>query len=109
MDINKNNTYEIPLEGVESEHCALIIDKGLSKIEGIINHKVELNNNKAIITTLPNNEILAKAIKEIQDLGYGVSSMKKNLSVSNMTCASCASSVQSILENQEGVTFLASH
>lgn len=103
MDTNKINTYEIPLEGVESEHCALIIDKGLSKIEGIINHKVELNNNKAIITTLPNNEILGKAIKEIQDLGYGVSSMKKNLSVSNMTCASCASSVQSILENQEGV------
>lgn len=26
--------YNIPLVGVESEHCALIVDKGLGKIEG---------------------------------------------------------------------------
>lgn len=103
MDKNKNITLEIPLEGVESEHCALIIDKGLSKVDGVLSHKVELNNNKAVITSSPDNSILTNAVKEIRDLGYDVTTVKKNLSVSNMTCASCASSVQSILENQEGV------
>lgn len=103
MDKNKNITLEIPLEGVESEHCALIIDKGLSKVEGVLSHKVELNNNKAVISSSPDNSILTHAVKEIRDLGYDVTTVKKNLSVSNMTCASCASSVQSILENQKGV------
>ncbi|MBA4853439.1 heavy metal translocating P-type ATPase [Emticicia sp. BO119] len=103
MDKNKNITLEIPLEGVESEHCALIVDKGLSKVQGVLSHKVELNNNKAVITSSPDNSILTNAVKEIRDLGYDVTTVKKNLAVSNMTCASCASSVQSILENQEGV------
>lgn len=103
MDTNKNITFDIPLEGVESEHCALIIDKGLSNVTGVLSHKVELNNNKAVITSLPNNETLIKSVKTIRDLGYEVTTFKKNFSVSNMTCASCASSVQSILENQNGV------
>lgn len=103
MDTNKNITLDIPLEGVESEHCALIIDKGLSNVAGVLSHKVELNNNKAVITSLPNNETLIKSVKTIRDLGYDVTTFKKNFSVSNMTCASCASSVQSILENQTGV------
>ncbi|MFN3849856.1 MAG: heavy metal translocating P-type ATPase [Spirosomataceae bacterium] len=103
METNKNITLDIPLEGVESEHCALIIDKGLGNVSGVLSHKVELNNNKAVISSLPNNETLIKSVKTIRDLGYGVTTFKKNFSVLNMTCASCASSVQSILENQTGV------
>ena len=30
----------LPLEDVQSEHCALIVDKGLSQIKGIGSHKV---------------------------------------------------------------------
>ena len=40
-------TVNIPLLGVDSEHCALIVDKGLDKVEGISSHKVELNYNRA--------------------------------------------------------------
>ena len=31
------NEFRIPLEGVESEHCALIVDNGLAKLR-ILNH-----------------------------------------------------------------------
>src|SRR3982750_4157906 len=92
----------IPLEGVESEHCALIVDKGLSKVEGIKTHKVELNNHRALISTDDAAEVLPKAVKAIRDLGYDVDTVKKNFPVLNMTCASCASSSQSILESQIG-------
>lgn len=51
MDTTKE-LLELPLSGVESEHCALIVDKGLAKVPGITSHKVELNNHKAIITTI---------------------------------------------------------
>lgn len=35
------NSYEIllPLEGVENEHCALIVDNGIAKIKGIESHR----------------------------------------------------------------------
>src|SRR5437764_1018323 len=100
---NKDDAVAIPLEGVESEHCALIVDKGLSKVGGIKTHKVELNNRRAVISTVDAAEVLPKAVKAIRDLGYDVDTVKKNFPVLNMSCASCASSSQSILESQPGV------
>ena len=96
-------TINLPLAGVESEHCALIVDKGLSKVEGIKTHKVELNNNRAVITSDDEPETISKAVKAIRDLGYDVDTVKKTFPVLNMSCASCASSSQSILENTPGV------
>src|SRR3954466_14785060 len=101
---NKDDSaVAIPLEGVESEHCALIVDKGLSKVEGIKTHKVELNNHRAIISTDDAAEVLPKAVKAIRDLGYDVDTVKKNFPVLNMSCASCAISSQTMVENQPGV------
>ncbi|MDQ2752484.1 MAG: heavy metal translocating P-type ATPase [Bacteroidota bacterium] len=106
--VNNNETaIYLPLEGVESEHCALIVDKGLSKIEGITAHKVELNNNRAVINTNGDLEVVPNAVKAIRDLGYDVDTVKKNFPVLNMSCASCASSSQSILEHQPGVVNVA--
>lgn len=103
MATNSNNTINLPLEGMDSEHCALIIDKGLSKVQGIKTHKVELNNNRAVIDTDDTTETLKKAVAAIRDLGYDVTTVKKNFPVLNMTCASCAVSSESILKNQAGV------
>jgi len=104
---NENHTIDLPLEGVESEHCALIVDKGLSKVQGISSHKVELNNNRAVITTDDELETVPKAVKAIRDLGYDVNTVKKTFPVLNMSCASCASSSQSALENTPGVVNVA--
>ncbi len=98
-----NNTVNLPLEGMDSEHCALIIDKGLSKVQGVLSHKVELNNRRAIITTNDDAKVVPDAVKAIRDLGYDVDTVKKTFPVLNMSCASCASSSQSILENTPGV------
>lgn len=97
-----NDIIYLPLEGVDSEHCALIVDKGLAEIDGIDSHKVELNNRRAVLT-LSDNEVLPKAVKTVQDLGYGVTTVKKSFPVLGMSCASCASSAQSILEHEPGV------
>lgn len=101
--IENSHTINLPLSGVESEHCALIIDKGLGRVEGITSHKVELNNNRAVITADNGLQVVPKAVKVIRDLGYDVDTVKKNFPVLNMSCASCASSSQSILENTPGV------
>ncbi|WP_299006592.1 heavy metal translocating P-type ATPase [uncultured Tenacibaculum sp.] len=98
---NKDIIY-LPLEGVESEHCALIVEKGLAQVEGIETHKVELNNQRAAIT-VANEEVLANAVTAIKDLGYGVTTVKKVFPVLGMTCASCAGSAESIVSYEPGV------
>ncbi|HEY9342582.1 MAG TPA: heavy metal translocating P-type ATPase [Hanamia sp.] len=101
--MKENNTIDLPLSGVESEHCALIVDKGLSKVPGISSHKVELNNKRAVINTNGGIEVLPNAVKAIRGLGYDVDTVKKSFPVLNMSCASCAASSQSTLENIPGV------
>lgn len=101
MATNKNE-IQIPLEGVESEHCALIVDNGIAKLKGVVSHRVELNNRRAVIQT-NNQETVSEAVKTIRDLGYGVTTVKKSFPVLQMTCASCALSVESMLKSQTGV------
>ncbi len=103
MEKSNNNSIYLPLENVESEHCALIVDKGLSKVEGISSHKIELNNNRVFIEGKNISELIPKAVKKIRDLGYNVVTVKKSFPVLNMTCASCANSTQEILGMQPGV------
>jgi Cu2+-exporting ATPase len=103
MATNKRiETVYIPLEDVESEHCALIVEKGLAQVKGVESHKVELNNNRAAIT-VNDNETLGKAVAAIKDLGYGVPTIKNTFPVLGMTCASCAGSTESIVMYEPGV------
>lgn len=102
MATNNNQTIYLPLEDVESEHCALIVDKGLAKVNGIENHKVELNNRRAAIT-VNKPDAITNAVKAIKDLGYGVTTLNKSFPVLGMTCASCAISAESIVKSADGV------
>ena len=46
-----NNKSSTQLESVENEHCALIVNNGLAKLNGVESLRVELNNKEAIIET----------------------------------------------------------
>lgn len=92
----------LPLEDVDSEHCALIVEKGLAKVKGIKSHKVELNNRRAAIT-VKDEEVVSEAIKVVKDLGYGVTTVKVTFPVLEMTCASCAGSAENVIKFQPGV------
>ena len=101
MDTTEN-VIELPLSGVESEHCALIVDKGLAKLPGITSHKVELNNHKAIITA-KDGDVIPLAVNAIRGLGYDVDTVKQSFPVTGMSCASCAASTETIVAAQPGV------
>lgn len=97
-------SINIPLIDVESEHCALIVDKGIAQIDGVKQHKVELNNKQAVIEIDPGKtDVLANTVAKIRDLGYDVETVKNTFPVSGMTCASCAINVEAILKPLPGI------
>lgn len=102
MNTTDSNTISLPLAGVDSEHCALIIDKGLARVAGITTHRVELNNHKAIIT-VKDRDAIPQAVNAIRDLGYNVQTVKQSFPVTGMSCASCAVSTETIIKGQAGV------
>lgn len=99
--LNKKTIF-LPLENVESEHCALIVEKGLAQVKGVENQKVELNNKRAEIT-VSDTQVIFDAVKAIKDLGYGVTTVKADFPVLQMTCASCAVNTENIVKATEGV------
>lgn len=100
-DGTKKQIY-LPLENVDSEHCALIVDKGLAGVEGVESHKVELNNRQAIIS-VANTNVVPQAVKAVKDLGYGVTTLKNTYPVLDMSCASCAVSAETVVSNLPGI------
>lgn len=102
MATEKNQIHYIPLEGVDNEHCARIVENGLARVAGITNQKVETNNRRVAVN-INDSEAILKAITTNKDLGYGVASIKKSFPVLGMTCASCALSAESIVKHQLGV------
>ncbi|MGG7036054.1 MAG: heavy metal translocating P-type ATPase [Flavobacterium sp.] len=103
MKTESSNRLFIPLENMDSEHCALIVDKGLQSIPEIKKHKVEINNQRAVIESDNPQRAIVEAVKKIRDLGYEVPVVKKNVPVLQMSCASCAVNVETIIQSQTGV------
>src|ERR1017187_10032352 len=103
MANQEQDTIYLPLENMESEHCAMIIDNGLDKIPGISSHHVEFNNSRVSISSDDLKDEIPVAISAIRDLGYNVPTIKKTIPVINLSCASCAVNVQNILSTQAGV------
>lgn len=99
---NNRETVYIPIEDLDSEHCALIVEKGLAKVDGVESQKVEINNHRAAIT-VKDTETVGKAVAAIKELGYGVPTIKNSFPVLGMTCASCAGSAESIVKYEPGV------
>lgn len=92
----------LPLQGVESEHGAQIIEKALRQINGIVKARVEVNNSRALVE-IDDTETLNEVIKTIRGLGYQVITLKKTFPVLGMSCASCAASAESMAKHSEGV------
>ncbi|MEI6409003.1 MAG: HAD-IC family P-type ATPase, partial [Bacteroidota bacterium] len=97
-------TYTIPVLGLESEHGAQIVDKGLNKLKGVGAHHVDLNNAVAVLESqTAKQDLLQQAVKTIRDLGYEVGTVQKQFPITDMSCAACAVSVETTLQQQPGV------
>lgn len=101
--MSTDNSIYIPLERVDSEHCAIIVDKGLGEIKEIETHSIEVNNKRAKISSKDLDEAIPLAVQKIRDLGYDVPTVTKRFPVLNLSCTACASSSQNIMKLQEGV------
>jgi len=94
---------QLPVENMDSEHCALIVDKALGTVPEVSEHHVELNNHRAVITSNKPVEAVRHTVQTIRDNGYEVPTVKRTMPVVNMSCASCVASVESMLLAQPGV------
>lgn len=83
--------------------CATRIEKNLSKVEGVKQASINLASEKAKVTFDPNRVSVDQLIEQVKKTGYDVRKETATLTISGMTCASCATRIEKGLKKVEGV------
>ncbi|MCQ6563831.1 heavy metal translocating P-type ATPase [Paenibacillus mendelii] len=109
MEANETTTNEskqttLQLTGMTCAACANRIEKGLSKLEGVVNANVNFALEKASVTYDPaivNRDRMEETVKK---LGYGTAKETVDFTLEGMTCAACANRIEKGLNKLPGVT-----
>lgn len=99
----KYKKIELPILGMTCASCVARLEKGLSKLNGIIEAKVNLAAERATIIFNPTQINPLAIVNSIKDLGYEVPVEKISLPIRGMSCASCVSRVERALSQLQGV------
>jgi Cu+-exporting ATPase len=94
---------ELPITGMSCASCVAKIEKGLSKMSGIVDAKVNFATEKATIAFDPSRVHVGDFVATVKDLGYEAGMDKVTLPIHGMSCASCVKKVEGALNGLEGV------
>ncbi|MCO5286110.1 MAG: heavy metal translocating P-type ATPase [Chitinophagaceae bacterium] len=94
---------EIPVVGVRNRQDADRLLKRLTAEPEVVAPRLENNGEKVVIDTGFTIDSFQHTVKAIREEGFDFQTEKEKFPVLNMSCASCAVSVQSTLENVPGV------
>lgn len=93
----------LQISGMTCAACALRIEKGLNKLEGVETASVNLALEKSAIKYNPEKLKVEDIEKKIRDLGYDVVTEKSEFDITGMTCAACSTRIEKGLNKLEGV------
>ncbi|ALC81936.1 MULTISPECIES: heavy metal translocating P-type ATPase [Bacillus] len=101
MSDKKETTLQIA--GMTCAACAVRIEKGLKKIDGVEDANVNFALEKSKVTFDPSKTNVHQFNEKVQSLGYKVMSEKVEFDISGMTCAACANKIEKRLNKLNGV------
>ncbi|MEJ9230335.1 heavy metal translocating P-type ATPase [Peribacillus butanolivorans] len=101
MSDKKETTLQIA--GMTCAACAVRIEKGLKKIDGVEDASVNFALEKSKVTFDPSKANVNQFKEKVQSLGYKVMSEKAEFDISGMTCAACANKIEKRLNKLNGV------
>lgn len=99
----KTKEATLPVSGMTCAACALRIEKGLGRMEGIESASVNLALEKSTVSYDPSKVDIDAIRGKIEALGYAVKGDKVELSISGMTCAACSARIEKGLNRLPGV------
>lgn len=98
----KSKELDVPIDGMHCSSCSLLVEKSLSKIEGINQVDVDLNTNKAHISLEGNvsNDLIDETV---QSVGFTIPYEEVTIQIAGMHCASCVNNVEKLLPRIDGI------
>lgn len=93
----------VPIEGMTCASCSTRIEKVLSRIGGVAEARVNLASERAAVTFDPEQAGPEQIVAAIEQAGYSVPTTSVRLSITGMTCATCAQRIEKVLRKHPGV------
>ncbi|MBF7731689.1 heavy metal translocating P-type ATPase [Pseudomonas sp. N040] len=101
MPSSAPQVFTLPIAGMTCASCAGRVERALGKLPGVHSASVNLASEQAHIESLTAS--LPQLIQAVEQAGYQVPAERLELSLSGMTCASCAGRIERALAGQPGV------
>ena len=93
----------LQISGMTCAACAVRIEKGLKRLEGVETANVNLAIERSNVKYNPEKIKIEDIEKKIKDLGYAVVNEKTEFDITGMTCAACATRIEKGLTKLDGV------
>ncbi|UCH21196.1 MAG: copper-translocating P-type ATPase [Deltaproteobacteria bacterium] len=90
----------LPITGMTCANCALNIERGVKKLKGVEDARVNFAAEQAAVSFDPQQLHIRDVVEKINKTGYGVMSSKIELPVMGMTCANCAATIERVLKKK---------
>ena len=102
----QRETVDLPITGMSCGSCVRAVEHALSELDGVETVTVNLAAEQARVIYDPNAVDEPAFQRALKAYGYGVKPSRSQtvLTVSGMTCAGCASAVESALKAVPGVS-----
>nr|MBN1228666.1 copper-translocating P-type ATPase [Anaerolineae bacterium] len=93
----------LPITGMTCANCVSVVEKGLSRLEGVSTAQVNLALERATVTYDGDELSKEDIIERIRLTGYDVATAETELAITGMDCTSCAATVEKGLRKLDGV------
>ena len=90
----------LPVTGMSCANCAANINRTVGKVDGVNRVNVNFAAEQAQVSYDPEKTGPAVIVKSIQDIGFGVPTVKKEMPVTGMSCANCAANIERALDKK---------
>ena len=102
MNVSAMEHLDLPIEGMTCVACAARIEKNLNKLPGV-KAAVNFASETAQIDFDPALVGADKLVASVVKTGYGVPARQIELAIEGMTCAACATRIETVLNRLPGV------
>ncbi|BBO67469.1 copper-translocating P-type ATPase [Desulfosarcina alkanivorans] len=90
-------TVILPITGMTCANCAMNISRGLKKLPGVSEANVNVATEQASVVVDPDSASTGDLIRQVEKMGFAVTSARIDFPVTGMTCANCAMNLERAL------------
>jgi len=94
---------ELPISGMTCAACAAKIERGVSKLAGIVEANANCATDTLTVVYDPERSSAKEFVKTIRELGYDAGVERLTLPVAGIHCASCVAHIERELTKLDGV------